>query len=180
MRFIRVGTSGSLQEDIPVDSFVISTHGLELHGMLHYYKTNFGYDDFIEAFIKHTSWSPEKARPMLIENSAELEKLFDSELTYKGITATAGGFYGPQGRVLRLPIQDKKLNAKIDSFNFKGNRITNLEMETSTIYGLSKLLGHDAISLNAIIANRANGAFSENPRQVVEDLIRYTLNKLTQ
>ena len=180
LRFIRVGTSGSLQEDIPVDSFVISTHGLELHGMLHYYKTNFGYDDFIEAFIKHTSWSPEKARPMLIKNSAELEKLFDSELTYKGITATAGGFYGPQGRVLRLPIQDKKLNAKIDSFNFNGNKITNLEMETSAIYGLSKLLGHDAISLNAIIANRANGTFSENPRQVVEDLISYTLDKLTK
>lgn len=180
LRFIRVGTSGSLQEDIPVDSFVISTHGLELHGMLHYYKTNFGNDDFIEAFIKHTSWSPKKARPMLIKNSSELEKLFDSELTHKGITATAGGFYGPQGRVLRLPIQDKELNTKIDSFNFNGNRITNLEMETSTIYGLSKLLGHEAVSLNAIIANRANGNFSENPRLVVEDLISYTLDKLTK
>lgn len=180
LSFIRVGTSGSLQEDIPVDSFVISTHGLELHGMLHFYKSNFGNEDFIEAFINHTSWNKEKARPLLIENSKVLEQLFDSTLTHKGITATAGGFYGPQGRILRLPIEDPELNTKIDSFNFKGNRITNLEMETSTIYGMSKLLGHDAVSLNAIIANRANGTFSANPRKVVEDLIKYTLDKLTK
>jgi uridine phosphorylase len=180
LRFIRVGTSGSLQEDVPVDSFLISTHGLELHGMLHFYKTDFGYKDYINAFIKHTSWSIEKAKPMLIENSRSLEKLFDSEITHKGITATAGGFYGPQGRVLRLQIQDPDLNEKMDSFNFNGNRITNFEMETSTIYGMSKLLGHDAISLNAIIANRANGTFSKNPKAVIENLIIYTLDRLVQ
>ena len=100
--------------------------------------------------------------------------------TYQGITATAGGFYGPQGRVLRLALQDENLNNKIDSFNFNGNRITNLEMETSAIYGLSKLLGHNAVSMNAIIANRANGTFSKNPTKVVADLIEYTLEKLVE
>ena len=97
---------------------------------------------------------------------------------FQGITATAGGFYGPQGRVLRLALQDDTLNTKIDNFSFNGQRITNLEMETSVIYGLSKLLGHHAVSMNAIIANRATGEFSRNPGQTIENLITYTLNKL--
>ena len=107
-----------------------------------------------------------------------LESRFESDKIHKGFTATAGGFYGPQGRVLRLPLQDTNLNNKIDSFNYNGLRITNLEMETSAIYGLSKLLGHNALSLNAIIANRAIGSFSSNPKKTVEDLILYTLDKI--
>ena len=97
---------------------------------------------------------------------------------HKGITATAGGFYGPQGRVLRLNIQDEELNAKMDNFEFGDNQITNLEMETAAIYGLSALLGHEALSLNAIIANRASGTFSEDPYKAVDELITYTLDKL--
>ena len=97
---------------------------------------------------------------------------------FKGITATAGGFYGPQGRVLRLNIQDEELNSKMDNFNFDEQRITNLEMETAAIYGLSALLGHNALSLNAIIANRASGTFSEDPYKAVDALIAYTLDKL--
>ena len=178
---IRIGTSGSLQADIPVDSFVIGTHGLDLNGMLHFYKidniTNPALED---EFIKYTNWNSNKARPIIIENSKELENKFDSDLVFKGITATAGGFYGPQGRVLRLPIEDPELNDKMDSFNFEGNRISNFEMETSVIYGLSKLLGHQALSLNAIIANRANGTFSKDPKLVVERLIKYTLEKLVE
>ena len=96
-----------------------------------------------------------------------------------GVTATAGGFYGPQGRVLRLALQDPSLNGKIDNFEFDGYKVTNLEMETSAIYGLAKLLGHEACSMNAIIANRANGTFSEDTYKPVEELIIYTLNKLT-
>ena len=96
------------------------------------------------------------------------------------MTATAGGFYGPQGRVLRLPLFDADLNQKMDTFNHDGFRVTNLEMETSVIYGLSKLLGHNALSLNAIIANRANGTFSKDPKKVVENLIEYTLDKFTK
>ena len=98
---------------------------------------------------------------------------------FKGLTATAGGFYGPQGRVLRLSLEDPDLNGKMDSFNYNTIRITNFEMETAVIYGLSKLLGHNALSLNAIIANRATGQFSQDPKKVVESLILYTLNKLT-
>ncbi len=178
---IRIGTSGSLQADIPVDSFVLGTHGLDLNGMLHFYKidtiTNPALED---EFIKFTNWNSNKARPIIIDNSKILEKRFESEQTFKGITATAGGFYGPQGRVLRLPIEDPELNNKMDTFNFEGNKISNFEMETSVIYGLSKLLGHQALSLNAIIANRANGTFSKDPKLVVERLIAYTLDKLVE
>tara|TARA_R110000868_G_scaffold89502_1_gene249170 strand:- start:930 stop:1799 length:870 start_codon:yes stop_codon:yes gene_type:complete len=178
---IRVGTSGSLQHDIPVDSFVLSTHGLDLNGMLHSYQIDSIKNTEIEdAFIAHTNWHQNKAKPIIIKNSEILEKQFESDLTYKGLTATAGGFYGPQGRVLRLALQDSELNHKIDSFNYNGFRVTNLEMETSAIYGLSKLLGHNALSLNAIIANRANGTFSKNPGQVIENLIKYTLNKIIE
>lgn len=181
LNIIRIGTSGALQKNIPVDSFVMSSHGLDLNGLLHSYQIEKICNSEIEsAFVKHTNWSLRKARPLLIENSKELALKFISEKIFTGITLTAGGFYGPQGRVLRLPLEDADLNKKIDSFNFNENRITNLEMETSAIYGLSKLLGHHAVSLNAIIANRANGTFSENPKKVVENLIKYTLEKIAK
>ena len=181
LNIVRIGTSGSLQADIPVDSFVIGSHGLDLNGMLHSYQIDAISNLEIEnAFIKYTNWSASKAHPILVENSLELENTLISEKVFKGITATAGGFYGPQGRILRLPLQDTNLNHKIDSFNYNGIRITNLEMETSAIYGLSKLLGHHACSINAIIANRANGSFSKDPGKVVADLIMYTLDKLVE
>ena len=179
LNIVRIGTSGSLQADIPVDSFVVSSHGLDLNGLLHSYQIDEISNPEIEnAFVKHTNWSSKKAYPIVIENSKELENTLKSEKTFHGITATAGGFYGPQGRILRLALHDNDLNHKIDSFNFKEHRITNLEMETSAIYGLSKLLGHKACSINAIIANRANGTFSKNPGKVVADLIAYALEKL--
>jgi uridine phosphorylase len=181
LNIVRIGTSGSLQADIPVDSFLMSSHALDLNGMLHSYQIKgISNPEIEDAFIKHTSWSAQKAHPILIENNGVLAQKLMSEKICTGITATAGGFYGPQGRVLRLPLQDANMNAKMDSFSFNGNRITNLEMETSAIYGLSKLLGHRAVSMNAIIANRANGTFSEDYRKVVEDLIEYSLNKLIE
>ena len=181
LNILRIGTSGSLQKDIPVDSFLMSSHGLDLNGMLHSYQVEGISNLEIEnAFIKHTNWSAKKSNPILIENSAELGKKLMSDKIFTGITATASGFYGPQGRVLRLPLQDASINDKINSFNFKGNRITNLEMETSAIYGLSKLLGHNAVSMNAIIANRIHGTFSEDYKKVMEDLIEYSLNKLVE
>lgn len=180
LNLVRVGTSGSLQKDVPVDSLVLSTHGLDVNGMLHSYDvSSIENKEIEEAFVKHTNWSKKKSYPMVIPNSSELEAKLTSEEVYSGMTITAGGFYGPQGRILRLALQDPDLNDKIDSFNFNGIRVTNLEMETSAIYGLSKLLGHHACSLNAIIANRAVGEFSEDPGSVVEKLIVYTLNKLT-
>lgn len=178
LKIVRIGTSGSLQKDVPVDAFVLSTHGLDLNGMLHFYKIDgFTNPDMEDAFMKHTNWNINKARPIIFDNSEALEKIFDTEV-HKGLTATAGGFYGPQGRVLRLPLEDESLNSKMDNFNFNGVRITNFEMETAVIYGMSKLLGHHALSLNAIIANRANGTFSKDPGLTIERLITYTLNKL--
>lgn len=179
LNIIRIGTSGSLQKDIPVDAFLLSTHGLDVNGMLHFYQIEgISNPEIEEAFIKHTDWDKNKARPIVIENSKYLEKYFESDAVFKGMTGTAGGFYGPQGRVLRLPLHDPDLNSKLDSFNYKDYRITNFEMETSVIYGLSKLLGHEALSLNAIIANRANGDFSKDPKKTVDRLILYALERI--
>jgi len=178
LNIVRIGTSGSLQNHIPVDSFVLAKYGLGFDGMLLAYDCEDILETEIEnAFIEHTNYCSKKSRPYIVKNSEILEKKLISEKVFAGITGTAGGFYGPQGRVLRLAIQDPKLNNKIDSFNFNGVTITNLEMETSAIYGLCKLLGHEACSMNAIIANRANGTFSEDPYKPVEELIIYTLDK---
>jgi len=179
LHIVRIGTSGSLQSYIPVDSFVLAKYGLGFDGMLHAYDCKSILEAELEdAFIKHTGYSPRKSRPYIVKNSDVLETKLLSDKVFSGVTATAGGFYGPQGRVLRLAIQDPKLNSKIDNFEFNGIKITNLEMETSAIYGLAKLLGHEACSMNAIIANRANGTFSEDPYKPIEELIIYTLNKL--
>jgi uridine phosphorylase len=181
LNIIRIGTSGSLQADIPVDSFVMSTFGLGLDNMLRSYLIDeISNPEIEDAFIKHTQWDLLKGKPYVIACSEKLEKIIESNRIHKGITATAGGFYGPQGRVLRLNIQDENLNSKMDNFNFEDNRITNLEMETAAIYGLSTLLGHQALSLNAIIANRASGTFSKDPYKAVDELIVYTLEKLSK
>jgi len=181
LNIVRIGTSGSLQDHIPVDSFVLAKYGIGFDGLLHAYDAEQILEkEMEEAFIKHTNYSNRKSRPYIVKNDGELEKKLISDTIFTGITATAGGFYGPQGRVLRLAIQDPELNHKIDSFDYNGIKITNLEMETSAIYGLSKLLGHRAVSMNAIIANRANLTFSKDPYKAVENLIEYTLNKLAK
>jgi|SRR5690554_256286 len=178
LNLVRVGTAGSLQTDIPVNSFVASEYGLGLDNMMRSYLIDEICEKEIEdAFIAHTNWDLKKGRPYVIKGSELLFNQFFSDKIFKGLTGTAGGFYGPQGRILRLDIQDRELNHKMDTFSHKGTRMTNLEMETSAIYGLSKLLGHNALSLNTIIANRANGTFSEDPYKAVNELIEYTLNK---
>ena len=180
MNIIRIGTSGSLQSDIPCDSFVLSLYGLGLDNMLRSYLIdNISETAIEEAFIKQTHWDMKKGRPYVIKGSELLEKQLESDKTFKGITGTASGFYGPQGRVLRLNVHDPKLNHKMDAFEFEGIKMTNLEMETGAIYGLGKLLGHNCLSLNAIIANRANGTFSKDPYKAVDSLIEYVLEKLT-
>ena len=181
LTIVRIGTSGSLHEDIPVDSFVLAKYGLGFDGMLHAYDcVSILEKDIEDAFIEHTDYCNRKSRPYIVANDATIEAKLISNEVYTGITGTAGGFYGPQGRILRLAIQDPTLNNKIDSFNYNGIRVTNLEMETSAIYGLSKLLGHKAVSMNCIIANRANGTFSKDPYASVEKLIKYTLDKLVE
>lgn len=179
LNIIRIGTSGSLQADIPVDSIVMSEYGLGLDNMLRSYLIDSITDSAIEdAFIRHTNWDLRKGKPYVVKGSEKLMNLIGSDSINKGFTGTAGGFYGPQGRVLRLNIQDENLNQKMDSFNYNGIRMTNLEMETGAIYGLGKLLGHETLSMNAIIANRANGTFSEDPYKAVDELIVYVLDKL--
>ena len=181
LNIIRIGTSGSLQPEIPVDSFVLSKYGLGLDNMLRSYLLDgVSISEIENAFVNHTNWDARKGRPYVTACSEKLENMIAGEQMHKGITATAGGFYGPQGRVLRLGIQDEALNGKMDNFTFGDTKITNLEMETAAIYGLSALLGHNALSLNAIIANRANGTFSDDPYKAVDALITYTLDKIAK
>jgi len=179
LTIIRIGTSGSIQKEIPVDSILISEYAAGFDSLLHFYKSEQVQEFTIsEALKNQTDWFDKKSDPYVVTCDQGLLKHFKSATTAVGFTATNVGFYGPQGRVLRLEIQDASLNDKLADFNFEGKTITNLEMETAGIYGLSKLLGHRALSMNAIIANRANGSFSKDPKTIVEDLIRYTLTKI--
>lgn len=181
LNIVRIGTSGSLQADVPCDSFVMSQYGLGLDNMLRSYLIDaISEREIEEAFIAQTNWDMRKGRPYVIKGSEKLAQKFKSNQLFSGFTGTAGGFYGPQGRVLRLGIQDNDLNKKMDSFEYQGIRMTNLEMETGAIYGLGKLLGHECLSLNAIIANRSTGAFSEDPYKAVDELITYALDRLIE
>ncbi|WP_339813181.1 nucleoside phosphorylase [Zunongwangia profunda] len=177
---IRIGTTGSIQAEIPIDTFLLSEKAIGFDGLLHFYQSEEIIDNhFSEAFIKYMDWFPKKAHPYVVDNSKKLQKLLDTEDIFKGITATNIGFYGPQGRSLRLGLQDDQMNAKLAAFNYHDQKITNLEMETSGIYGMSKLLGHNAVSMNVILANRATGEFSTTPQKTMEKLIGYCLDKLT-
>lgn len=182
LRIIRIGTSGGLIPEVEVDKFLISEKGIGLDNVLHFYADADKVIDheFSKAFKEHTNWNPKNSDPYIVDADNGLVQLFSSDATITGCTITNTGFYGPQGRVLRLNLQDETLNDKFASFSYKGKRITNLEMETSAMYGLAKMLGHQTVSLNAIIANRASGTFSKNPYAAVDRLIQYTLEKLVQ
>lgn len=180
LEIIRIGTSGSIQKDIPVDSFLVSEYGVGFDGLLHFYKSEAIQDkDITEAIIKNTNWFKDNAKPYVVKCDEDLFNKMTSDKTFKGITATNVGFYGPQGRILRLQLQDDDLNEKLTNFNYKGMTITNMEMETAAIYGLSKLMGHKSLSMNAIIANRETGEYTLKPYNLVDKLIEYTLNRLT-
>lgn len=176
LEIIRIGTTGAIQPEIKIDSFLVSEKAIGFDNLLHFYgNTSFCDDAFSEAFVSQTNWNPKKSKPYVVSADEKLLKKFSSEKFIKGITATNVGFYGPQGRVLRLSLEDKAMNKKIQDFNFRGYKIKNLEMETSGIYGMARLLGHRAVSLNAILANRANGIFSKNPEKTIDTLIKSTL-----
>jgi uridine phosphorylase len=180
LNIIRFGTSGSLQADIPVDSFVASTHGLGLDNLMNYYayqKSN-EENELISAFISQTELDTAVTVPYISKGSEVLLNKFPDTF-YKGITVTCPGFYGPQGRVLRLPLSSPGLINKLTDFRFLNNRITNFEMETSAIYGLGKLLGHNCLSVNAIVANRVAKQFSKDGNAAVENLITAALDALT-
>ncbi|MBL0884259.1 MAG: nucleoside phosphorylase [Chitinophagaceae bacterium] len=176
LTIIRVGTSGSLQAHIPVDSFVASTHGLGIDNLLNFYqqKNNPEESEILGAFIKHTGLGHHIASPYITSASPSVLKHF-VEGFHHGITVTCPGFYGPQGRVLRLGLFNADWVDQLTSFHYGNHRITNFEMETSGIYGLGKLLGHHCLSLSAIVANRVNQEFSKDGAAAVQKLIVKTL-----
>ncbi len=179
LNFIRIGTSGAIQADIPVDSFILSTSAVGFEGLLHFYESGHARNNELENSLnEYLGWSGHNITAYVVDSDHYLSDFISSNRIRFGITATNSGFYAPQGRSLRLRPQIQDFNSKLASFSFEGRRITNLEMETAGIYGLAKLHGHRAISLNAILANRVTGEFSKNGFKTIDDLIKYTLEKL--
>jgi len=176
LTIIRVGTSGSLQADVPIDSFVASTHGLGIDNLLNFYKqeNNDEESHLLNAFVTHTQTGNHLAAPYIASAGPSIQKYF-VEGFHHGITVTYPGFYGPQGRVLRLGLTHPDMIDKLTTFRYGNHRITNFEMETSAIYGLGKLLGHRCLSLSAMVANRVDKKFSQDAEASVQALITKTL-----
>ena len=180
LNVIRLGTSGALQGDIPVNGIVVSSHGLGLDGLLNFYDgwQNVSAMDISEAFTKHTGWLPNLPYPYCVAASDKLLSKF-KQGTHVGITATAPGFYGPQGRQIRLKAAMPNLNEMLTDFKLGEHRITNFEMETSALYGLGKLLNHQCLTACVIIANRVRKEFTSDYKKSVEILIDESLQRLT-
>jgi uridine phosphorylase len=177
LNIIRVGTSGALQMDVPVDSFVVSTHGLGIDNLLNFYRQSNNEEEkqLIQSFVTQTQLNNNFASPYISNASAALLKNFTNGF-HHGITVTCPGFYGPQGRVLRLGLANPSLIDNLTAFTFGQHRITNFEMETAGIYGLGNILGHSCLSISAIVANRISKEFSKDGNAAVEKLIKKTLN----
>ncbi|MBC7850979.1 MAG: nucleoside phosphorylase [Chitinophagaceae bacterium] len=179
LQILRIGTSGSLQADIDVDSHVASTHGLGIDNLLNFYR--FTHNDqeqqLIHAFVTQTQFQQTISQPYISSAGTNLLKHFVTGF-FQGITVTCPGFYGPQGRILRLGLSSPELVNRLTQFSFGQHRISNFEMETSAIYGLGKLLGHQCLSVNAIVANRVAKRFSKDPKAAVEKLIVKTLAEI--
>jgi len=172
LNLIRIGTSGALQPEIPVDDFIASTHGLGIDNLLNFYRLEQNEEEkqLLHSFVTSTQMHSQIGYPYIAGASASLIKHFVKDF-YQGITVTCPGFYGPQGRILRLGISNPELVNRLTQFRYGQHRITNFEMETSAIYGLSRLLGHNCLSLNAVIANRVRKEFSKDGKAAVENLI---------
>ena len=180
LNIIRIGTSGALQADIPVDSFVASTHGLGLDNLLNYYRQehNEQENQLLHSFTTHTQLHTQVGNPYIASASASLIRHFVDGF-HQGITVTCPGFYGPQGRVLRLGVRNPQLIERLSEFSFGQHRITNFEMETSAIYGLGNLLGHHCLSLSAIVANRIHKEFSKDSAAAIDKLIKKALENIS-
>ncbi|NOQ24374.1 MAG: phosphorylase [Bacteroidales bacterium] len=181
LNFIRIGTSGSLQENVSIDSFLMSVRSIGFDGLLNFYANRNSISDleFEEALKKHVNWNNLLPSPYVVDASEELVNKLASKNMTKGITISAPGFYGPQGRQLRLPIIDANINDKIEAFEFKNQKITNYEMESSAIFGLSKLLGHKAVTICTIIANRRTKEYSKDYKPLIKELIKTVLDRLS-
>ena len=172
LNFIRIGTSGSISENVPVNSHLISEYAIDLNSQLSFYKLDNYKSDNLESI------SFENHNLNCFRSSRILFEKFYSDTLLKGLTATCNGFYAFQGRKTRIPLENSINIEKLNRIVFKNQSVTNLEMETAIIYGLSDFLGHNAISLNAILANRVNDLYSKNPNEIIDSLIRYTLKKI--
>ena len=179
LNLIRIGTSGSLQNDIPVDGFVFSQFGMGLDGLLNFYKLKNDEEesDIVNAFRKHYPNEGILPQSYIARCSSKLESAL-SEGMHKGITASCSGFYAPQGRILRYELARQDFIPTLHSFNFKGQRITNFEMETGAMYGLAKILGHHCCSINAIVANRINNEHTHKAEETMNSLIELVLDRL--
>jgi uridine phosphorylase len=180
LTIVRFGTSGSLQADIPVDSFVASTHGLGIDNLLNFYRHDNNEEEkyILREFVTHTQLDSKTASPYIASAGTSVLKHFVDGY-HQGITITSPGFYGPQGRVLRLGLSNPDLIDQFSTFRYGNHRISNFEMETSAIYGLGRLLGHHCLSLNAIVANRVKKEFSKDGGAAVEQLITKSLGILS-
>ena len=181
LEIIRIGTSGSLQQNIPVDSYVASTHGLGIDNLMNFYRTENNEEEkqLLQAFVTQTQLNNKFSHPYIHGCSASLIKHFVKD-HHHGVTVTCPGFYGPQGRVLRLSLSNPDLIDRLTRFSFGPHQISNFEMETAGIYGLGKLLGHHCLSLSAIVANRVVKEFSKNANAVMEKLISQTLETISE
>lgn len=180
LTIVRFGTSGSLQAEIPVDSFVASTHGLGIDNLLNFYRHENNEEEkyILREFVTHTQLDSKTASPYIASAGTSVLKHFVDGY-HQGITITSPGFYGPQGRVLRLGLSNPDLIDQFSTFRYGNHRISNFEMETSAIYGLGRLLGHHCLSLNAIVANRVKKEFSKDGGAAVEQLITKSLGILS-
>jgi uridine phosphorylase len=181
LNLIRIGTSGSLQADIAVDSFVFSGFGLGLDGLLNYYKLSNDSDEkkIIDDFRKHYPNEGILSLPYISKCSSKLESVI-SEGMFKGITASCCGFYAPQGRVLRYELARPDFITTLHTFRSGNNRITNFEMETGAMYGLARILGHNCCSINAIVANRITNKHTHKGEETMNELIQVVLDRITQ
>ena len=179
LTMIRVGTSGGMQTHCPVGSYVVSEKSIGFDGLIHYYANSRAVceEDFEEAFQKHVNWSPYHCSPYVISADEELVDRIGYDMI-RGVTISAIGFYGPQGRHVRLGLSDPDLNARIESFRFGEYSITNYEMESSAIAGLGKLMGHKAMTVCAIIANRVALESNANYKGSTEELIKIVLDRI--
>jgi len=182
LKIVRIGTSGGLQADLPVNSFVVTQKSVGFDGMLNFYLNREKFSDLVfeKAFKLFTNWNKSFPTPYVVDASKSLLSRFDGDKFINGVTISAPGFYGPQGRVLRLPLASPELNSQIEKFRLGDLKITNFEMESSAIYGLSKMLGHDALTICLIIASRVNRTVNENYRDKMQELIRLVLERLTK
>lgn len=180
LEIVRVGTSGSIQPDIALGTPVIATKALGFDGVLNFYAgRNEVCDlDFEQAFCKHVNWNPLWCKPYVVEADKELVERIGRDDMLHGNTIAAVGFYGPQGREVRLPLAEPELNSRIESFRYEGQRVTNYEMESSALQGLAKLMGHKAMTVCSIIANRRNNDATPNYKTAVADLIETVLERI--